>query len=71
MEIVAVVLKNGDYLMRRNSTHHKEKELKTVITNILVDILELLMGEEGKAIQELLCYKAVKCLLLSLMHLTV
>lgn len=33
--------------------------------------MEMILGEEGDSIKELLCYKSVKCMLLSLMQLTV
>lgn len=33
--------------------------------------MELLLGEEGNSIKDLLCYKSVKCLLMALMQLTV
>ncbi len=47
MEIVASIINNGEYMRRRNSSQQKEKELKTIIINILIDVMELLLGEEG------------------------
>lgn len=47
MEIVASIINSGEYMRRRNNSQQKEKELKTIIINILIDVMELLLGEEG------------------------
>lgn len=71
MEIVACIMREGQYLMRRNTSEQKERELKGVMVNMLVDVLELLLGESGESIKELLCYKSIKFLLQSLMQVTI
>ena len=44
MEILASIISAGEYLFRRNKTHKTQKELKTVLTNILIDTLELILS---------------------------
>lgn len=39
MEILASIISSGQYLTRRNNVSVKEKELKAVIINILIDLI--------------------------------
>jgi len=39
MEILASIISSGQYLTRRNTVSAKEKEIKVVIINILIDLI--------------------------------
>ncbi len=71
MEILASIISSGQYLARRNIVSAKEKEIKAVIINILIDLIEAILSEQAEHIHNLLCHKSVKLCLLSLLQLTI
>ena len=44
MEILASIIKGGQYLSRRNIKDQPEKEFKTIISNVLIDVMEQLLS---------------------------
>lgn len=46
-EILALILQEGGYLSRRNTASAQEKELKALVVNRIVDIIELLLSDDA------------------------